>query len=124
MLNLRYFLNQCLEDCGGGPDSKTWERSAVGGIHRPISLLLSLVNWRKKSFPPDSMTFSKLKRSSFRSSTGSALVSPLLINYSESLSLSKKNNMGQCTAAVFFLDIQKAFDRVWHTGLLFKLINL
>ncbi|GFY79056.1 probable RNA-directed DNA polymerase from transposon X-element, partial [Trichonephila inaurata madagascariensis] len=30
------------------------------------------------------------------------------------------NNNNQCTAAVF-LDIQKAFDRVWHTGLLFKL---
>ncbi|GFX78899.1 RNA-directed DNA polymerase from mobile element jockey [Trichonephila clavipes] len=32
------------------------------------------------------------------------------------------NNRNQCTAAVF-LDIQKAFDRVWHTGLLFKLIT-
>ncbi|GFU20546.1 probable RNA-directed DNA polymerase from transposon X-element [Trichonephila clavipes] len=28
------------------------------------------------------------------------------------------NNKDECTAAVF-LDIQKAFDRVWHTGLLF-----
>ncbi|GFT35234.1 RNA-directed DNA polymerase from mobile element jockey [Trichonephila clavipes] len=32
------------------------------------------------------------------------------------------NNKDECTAAVL-LDIQKAFDRVWHTGLLFKLIT-
>ncbi|GFS74203.1 RNA-directed DNA polymerase from mobile element jockey [Trichonephila clavipes] len=32
------------------------------------------------------------------------------------------NNKDECTAAVF-LDIQKVFDRVWHTGLLFKLIT-
>ncbi|GFS67468.1 RNA-directed DNA polymerase from mobile element jockey [Trichonephila clavipes] len=32
------------------------------------------------------------------------------------------NNKDECKAAVF-LDIQKAFDRVWHTGLLFKLIT-
>ncbi|GFU06071.1 RNA-directed DNA polymerase from mobile element jockey [Trichonephila clavipes] len=32
------------------------------------------------------------------------------------------NNKDECTAAVF-LDIQKAFDRVWPTGLLFKLIT-
>ncbi|GFV96375.1 RNA-directed DNA polymerase from mobile element jockey [Trichonephila clavipes] len=32
------------------------------------------------------------------------------------------NNKDECTAAVF-LDIQKAFDRVWNTGLLFKLIT-
>ncbi|GFT93195.1 RNA-directed DNA polymerase from mobile element jockey [Trichonephila clavipes] len=32
------------------------------------------------------------------------------------------NNKDKCTAAVF-LDIQKAFDRVWPTGLLFKLIT-
>ncbi|GFT35244.1 probable RNA-directed DNA polymerase from transposon X-element [Trichonephila clavipes] len=32
------------------------------------------------------------------------------------------NNKDEYTAAVF-LDIQKAFDRVWHTGLLFKLIT-
>ncbi|GFT09817.1 RNA-directed DNA polymerase from mobile element jockey [Trichonephila clavipes] len=32
------------------------------------------------------------------------------------------NNRDQCTAVVF-LGIQKAFDRVWHTGLLFKLIT-
>ncbi|GFU79620.1 RNA-directed DNA polymerase from mobile element jockey [Trichonephila clavipes] len=32
------------------------------------------------------------------------------------------NNRDQYTAAVF-LDIQKAFNRVWHTGLFFKLIT-
>ncbi|GFW02622.1 probable RNA-directed DNA polymerase from transposon X-element [Trichonephila clavipes] len=32
------------------------------------------------------------------------------------------NNKDECTAAGF-LDIEKAFNRVWHTGLLFKLIT-
>ncbi|GFV58689.1 RNA-directed DNA polymerase from mobile element jockey [Trichonephila clavipes] len=36
--------------------------------------------------------------------------------------IKESNNRSQCTAAVF-LDIQKAFDRVWHTGLFFKLIT-
>ncbi|GFR12534.1 probable RNA-directed DNA polymerase from transposon X-element [Trichonephila clavata] len=33
--------------------------------------------------------------------------------------IKEANDRNQCTAAVFF-DIQKAFDRVWQTGLLFK----
>ncbi|GFR11049.1 RNA-directed DNA polymerase from mobile element jockey [Trichonephila clavata] len=36
--------------------------------------------------------------------------------------IKEANDRNQCTAAVF-LDIQKAFDRVWHTGLLFKMIT-
>ncbi|GFQ99916.1 probable RNA-directed DNA polymerase from transposon BS [Trichonephila clavata] len=36
--------------------------------------------------------------------------------------IKKGKNRDECTAAVF-LDIQKAFDKVWHTGLLFKLIT-
>ncbi|GFV78692.1 RNA-directed DNA polymerase from mobile element jockey [Trichonephila clavipes] len=31
-------LPECLEDCSGGPDSQTWERSHVSGIHRHISV--------------------------------------------------------------------------------------
>ncbi|GFT54485.1 hypothetical protein TNCV_3759041 [Trichonephila clavipes] len=50
------------------------------------------------------------------------LVSPPHINFSDSLNLLSSRNKDECTAAVF-LDIQKAFDRVWHTGLLFKLIT-
>ncbi|KAG5888455.1 hypothetical protein JTB14_017184 [Gonioctena quinquepunctata] len=36
--------------------------------------------------------------------------------------ITKHINSGQCTVAIF-LDIQKAFDKVWHAGLIKKLIN-
>ncbi|GFS64220.1 probable RNA-directed DNA polymerase from transposon X-element [Trichonephila clavipes] len=47
-------LPECLEDCSGGPDSQTWERSHASGI--PPTYFLTPypnANWRKKSFPPD-----------------------------------------------------------------------
>lgn len=37
--------------------------------------------------------------------------------------LAEEHNFGRHTAAVF-LDVEKAFDRVWHPGLLFKLIQV
>ncbi|GFT94731.1 probable RNA-directed DNA polymerase from transposon BS [Trichonephila clavipes] len=122
MLNLRYFP-ECLEDCSGGPDSQTWERSHVSGIPPtyfltpyPSKLAEKIISTRLNDFLETNKILIP-EQHGFRPRLSTTHQLLRVVEY-----IKEGNNMGQCTAAVF-LDIQKAFDRVWHSGLLFKLIN-
>ncbi|GFV47550.1 RNA-directed DNA polymerase from mobile element jockey [Trichonephila clavipes] len=121
MFKLRYFPN-------------AWKTAVVipilkpgkiPNLRNPIDRYLYyrfLANWQRKLSLPDLMITWKTKISLFRSSTG---FRPRLSTTHQLLRVVEYIKDGidrhQYTAAVF-LDIQKAFDRVWHTGLLFKLI--
>ncbi|GFX59792.1 RNA-directed DNA polymerase from mobile element jockey [Trichonephila clavipes] len=91
--------------------------------HRPISLLPILSKLAEKIISTrlnDFLETNKIlipEQHGFRPRLSTTHQLLRVVEY-----IKEGNNMGQCTAAVF-LDIQKAFDRVWHSGLLFKLIN-
>ncbi|GFV43944.1 RNA-directed DNA polymerase from mobile element jockey [Trichonephila clavipes] len=82
----------------------------------------SFINWQRKLSLPDSTTSSRGKTSftpeqhGFRPRLSTSHQLLRVIEY-----IKDGIDRNQYTAAVF-LDIQKAFDRVWHTGL-FKLIT-
>ncbi|GFT61024.1 RNA-directed DNA polymerase from mobile element jockey [Trichonephila clavipes] len=115
-------LPECLEDCSCGPDSQTWERSHVSGIPptylTPIlsKLAEKIISTRLNDFLETNKILIP-EQHGFRPRLSTTHQLLRVVEY-----IKEGNNMGQCTAAVF-LDIQKAFDRVWHYGLLFKLIN-
>ncbi|GFS98738.1 hypothetical protein TNCV_2591841 [Trichonephila clavipes] len=81
MFKLRYFPN-AWKTAVVIPILKPGENPKLADSHRPISLLPILSKLSEKIISArDSMTSSRGKTSSHRSSTGSNLVSPPLINY-------------------------------------------
>ncbi|GFV94023.1 putative RNA-directed DNA polymerase from transposon BS [Trichonephila clavipes] len=113
-----------MEDSGCRTDSKTpGKNSALAESYRPISLLPVLSNWRKSDLSQAQRPSRKRKYTDsgaargFRSRLSTSHQLLRVVEF-----IKEGNNKDECTAAVF-LDIQKAFDRVWHTGLLFKLIT-
>lgn len=109
---------------------KSWKRAVIIMIpkpkkdhmipnnHRPISLLTSL----SKIFEKLILTRLKLhishrhEQHAFRSGHSTTTQ---LITLIDDLS---SNNANRIKTAAIFLDIEKAFDRVWHEALLYKLI--
>ncbi|GFU98395.1 probable RNA-directed DNA polymerase from transposon X-element [Trichonephila clavipes] len=121
ILNLRYFPS-AWKTAVVVPILKPGKDPTLAESHRPISLLPILVNWRKiiSTRLNDFLETNKIlipEQHGFRPRLSTTHQLLRVVEY-----IKEGNNMGQCTAAVF-LDIQKAFDRVWHTGLLFKLIT-
>ncbi|GFV62651.1 probable RNA-directed DNA polymerase from transposon X-element [Trichonephila clavipes] len=105
------------------PILKPGKDPTLAESHRPISLLPILSKLAEKIISTrlnDFLETNKIlipEQHGFRPRLSTTHQLLRVVEY-----IKEGNNMGQCTAAVF-LDIQKAFDRVWHTGLLFKLIN-
>ncbi|GFW72668.1 RNA-directed DNA polymerase from mobile element jockey [Trichonephila clavipes] len=122
MLTLRYFPKSW-KTVVLVPILKHGKNSALAESYRPISLLpvhsklsekviLARLNdhlEREKILIPEQHGFRP------RLSTSHQLLR--VVEF-----IKEGNNKNECTAAVF-LDIQKAFDRVWYMGLLFKLIT-
>ncbi|GFW59320.1 probable RNA-directed DNA polymerase from transposon X-element [Trichonephila clavipes] len=122
MLNLRYFPS-AWKTAVVVPILKPGKDPTLAESHRPISLLPILSKLAEKIISTrlnDFLETNKIlipEQHGFRPRLSTTHQLLRVVEY-----IKEGNNMGQCTAAVF-LDIQKAFDRVWHTGLLFKLIN-
>ncbi|GFX14749.1 RNA-directed DNA polymerase from mobile element jockey [Trichonephila clavipes] len=112
-----------MEDCGRRTDFKTWQNSALAESYRPISLLPVLSKLAEKIILArlnDYLEREKIlipEQHGFRPRLSTSHQLLRVVEF-----IKEGNNNDECTAAVF-LDIQKAFDRVWHTGLLFKLIT-
>ncbi|GFX03215.1 probable RNA-directed DNA polymerase from transposon X-element [Trichonephila clavipes] len=122
MLTLRYFP-MSWKTAVVIPILKSGKNSALAESYRPISLLPVLSKLAEK------VILARLNDHLEREN----ILIPEQHGFRPRLSISHQllrvvefikegNNKDECTAAVF-LDIQKAFDRVWHTGLLFKLIT-
>ncbi|GFU07187.1 RNA-directed DNA polymerase from mobile element jockey [Trichonephila clavipes] len=98
-------------------------RSAADS-YRPISLLPVLSKLAERlilSRLNDFLTTNKIlisQQHGFKPQLSTSHQLLRVVEYAKSGFKEKK-----CTGAVF-LDIQKAFDRVWHTGLLYKLIKI
>ncbi|GFW42293.1 RNA-directed DNA polymerase from mobile element jockey [Trichonephila clavipes] len=96
----------------------------IPNLRNPIDRYLYyrfLANWQRKLLLPDLMITWKTKilvpeQHGFRPRLSTTHQLLRVVEY-----IKDGIDRHQYTAAVF-LDIQKAFDRVWHTGLLFKLI--
>ncbi|GFU10758.1 RNA-directed DNA polymerase from mobile element jockey [Trichonephila clavipes] len=121
MLNLRYFPS-AWKTAVVVPILKPGKDPTLAESHRPISLPYPNSKLAEKIISTRLNDFLETNKILIPSSICSALVSPLLINYSRVSSTSKKEIIWVSVQLQVFLDIQKAFDRVWHTGLLFKLI--
>ncbi|GFS97291.1 RNA-directed DNA polymerase from mobile element jockey [Trichonephila clavipes] len=122
MFNLRYFPN-AWKTAVIIPILKPGKDPTRADSHRPISLLPILSKLAEKIISARLNDY--LERNNIltpeqhgfrpRLSTSHQLLR--VVEY-----IKDATDRNQYTAAVF-LDIQKAFDRVWHTGLLYKLIK-
>ncbi|GFT12341.1 RNA-directed DNA polymerase from mobile element jockey [Trichonephila clavipes] len=122
MFKLRYFPN-AWKTVVVIPILKPGKNPTLADSHRPISLLPTLSKLAKKIISARLNDY--LERNNIltpeqhgfrpRLSTSHQLVR--VVEY-----IKDAIDRNQYAAAVF-LDIQKAFDRVWHTCLLFKLIK-
>ncbi|GFU56462.1 probable RNA-directed DNA polymerase from transposon X-element [Trichonephila clavipes] len=122
MFKLRYFPN-AWKTAVVIPILKPGKNPKLADSHRPISLLPILSKLTEKIISARLNDY--LERNNIltpeqhgfrpRLSTSHQLLR--VVEY-----IKDAIDRNQYTAAVF-LDIQKAFDRVWHTGLLFKLIK-
>ncbi|GFW06015.1 RNA-directed DNA polymerase from mobile element jockey [Trichonephila clavipes] len=122
MLNLRYFPS-AWKTAVVVPILKPGKNPKLAESHRPISLLPVLSNLAEKIIHASLNDYLESKSILIPEQHG---IRPRLSTTHQLLRvvqyIKEGNNRGQYTAAVF-LDIQKAFNRVWHTGLLFKLIT-
>ncbi|GFX88630.1 RNA-directed DNA polymerase from mobile element jockey [Trichonephila clavipes] len=122
MLTLRYFPKSW-KTAVVVPILKPGKNSALAESYRPISLLPILSKLAEKVILArlnDHLEREKiliLEQHAFRPRLSTSHQILRIVEF-----MKEGNNKDECTAAVF-LDIQKAFDRVWHTGLLFKLIT-
>ncbi|GFV25525.1 RNA-directed DNA polymerase from mobile element jockey [Trichonephila clavipes] len=122
MLTLRYFPKSW-KTAVVVPILKPGKNSASAESYRPISLLPVLSKLAEKVILArlnDHLEREKILISEQHGFRPRLSTSHQLLRVVEFIK--EGNNKDECTAAVF-LDIQKAFDRVWHTGLLFKLIT-
>ncbi|GFX76084.1 probable RNA-directed DNA polymerase from transposon X-element [Trichonephila clavipes] len=122
MLTLRYFLISW-KTAVVIPILKPGKNSALAESYRPISLLPVLSKLAEKVILArlnDHLERENIlipEQHGFRPRLSTSHQLLRVVEF-----IKEGNNKDECTAVVF-LDIQKAFDRVWHTGLLFKLIT-
>ncbi|GFY09381.1 RNA-directed DNA polymerase from mobile element jockey [Trichonephila clavipes] len=106
------------------PILKPGKPRGAADSYRPISLLPVLSKLAERlilSKLNDFLATNKIlisQQHGFRPQLSTSHQLLRIVEYAKSGFKEKK-----CTGAVF-LDIQKAFDRVWHTGLLYKLIKI
>jgi len=131
ILLLTRIINGCLKI---GYFPAIWKRSIIIAIpkpfknhnlpvnFRPISLLSSLSKIYEKillhKLIPVIDPHIRCEQFAFRSQHSTTLQ---LLNFTDHLSINANNK--EKTAAVF-LDIEKAFDQVWHDGLIHKLLQI
>ncbi|GFT93191.1 RNA-directed DNA polymerase from mobile element jockey [Trichonephila clavipes] len=122
MLTLRYFPKSW-KTAVVVPILKPGKNSALAESYRPISLLPVLSKLAEKVILARLNDYLERENILIPEQHG---FRPCLSTSHQLLRvvefIKEGNNKDECTAAVF-LDIQKAFDRVWHTGLVFKLIT-
>ncbi|GFY75922.1 probable RNA-directed DNA polymerase from transposon BS [Trichonephila inaurata madagascariensis] len=117
MLNLRYFPN-AWKTAVVVPILKPGENFRRAESHRPISLFPVLSKLAEKVIHVRLNDFLESnnilipQQHGFRPCLSTTHQLLRVVEY-----IKEGNNRGQYTVAVF-LDIQKAFDREWHTGLL------
>ncbi|CAH2107573.1 unnamed protein product [Euphydryas editha] len=90
------------------------------GSYRPITLLSHIAKLFERLLLRRMAPHLPLREEQFgfRSSHSTTLQLARVVNH-----LASELNNRHCTVGVF-LDMEKAFDRVWHAGLLAKLINM
>ncbi|GFT45000.1 RNA-directed DNA polymerase from mobile element jockey [Trichonephila clavipes] len=122
MFKLRYFPN-AWKTAVVIPILKPGKNPKLADSHRPISLLPILSKLAEKIISTRLNDFHEREniltpeQHGFRPRLSTSHQLLRVVEY-----IKDGIDRNQYTAAVF-LDIQKAFDRVWHTGLLFKLIT-
>ncbi|GFU63041.1 probable RNA-directed DNA polymerase from transposon X-element [Trichonephila clavipes] len=115
-------LSECMENCSCNSYPETRENPKLAESHRPISLLPILSKLAEKIIAArlndylENENILVPEQHGFRPRLSTTHQLLRVVEY-----IKDGIDRHQYTAAVF-LDIQKAFDRVWHTGLLFKLI--
>jgi len=98
---------------------KPMKNHLIPDNHRPISLLntMSKIIERLILIKLSSYTKNRCEQHAFRA--GHSTTTQLITLVDD---LTRKSHEKEKTVAVF-LDVAKAFDRVWHQGLIYKLLN-